>query len=372
MNFTTLFFDKGGIKKDIPGFTEYFSSSELGFWGEYTFLDFALFIINPDKSFFICDREIRKNINNILMKWDEKNYDFFTYQNDFDTVKNFLNKIEDEIIIFYDINFAAVAETDELKKAVDDFADDKKETISKISINSVPVDIYIADKNYLVQQMDILRNRIQSDSYVFDFIIEEILATGFEEIRDLKGEILFNSSVNQFLINNLSLLNKEAGDIMDDFMKYTPPPHEKESFIGKKGEVVNSVISSNSRIDGYVENSVIFSGVTVKQNAVIKNSVIMNGNQIGKFVNIENSIILPNLKQQGNNSNIQDRSIIGGKSRVKNKDYPEHIFGGITVIGMNSTIPVKFVAEPGSLIGADVTAARLKELKKVKKSGSVI
>ena len=99
----------------------------------------------------------------------------------------------------------------------------------------------------------------------------------------------------------------------------------------------------------------------------------MNGNQIGKNVCIENSIVLPNLRQTGSNSNIQDKCIIGGKaSKAKNSEYPDQIKDGMTVIGMNCSIPSKFTAEPGSLIGADISSARLKEIKKIKKCGSVI
>ncbi len=78
MTFTTLFIDKGGIKKDIPGFSDSFSASEFGFWGEYSLLDFALFNTGAGKGIFICEKEIRKNINNVLFKWDEKNYKFFS------------------------------------------------------------------------------------------------------------------------------------------------------------------------------------------------------------------------------------------------------------------------------------------------------
>ena len=373
MNCTTLFIDKGGIRKNIPGFSDFFSVSELGFWGEYSFLDFALYNIKSENVFFICEKEIRKNINSTLLKWDEKNYDFFPYKSDIDSVKDFLNSIEDDVLIIYDINFAAAAAEDGITKAVNDFVENKSVLIEKLSINSIPVDIYITDKKILIEQIDSMRNRMPSGTAVFDYITDEILATGFERIRDIDGDVLFNSTVKQIYKSNISLVEGGSSEIMESFMQNTPAPIEKESSIGKKGEVKNSIISSNSKIEGYVENSVIFSGVTVKPDTIIKNSVIMNGNQIGKNVNIENVLILPNNKQTGSNSNIQDKSIIGGKSsKVKNKDYPDQINSGITVVGMNSTIPAKFVAEPGSLIGADILLSRLKEIKKIKKSGSVV
>lgn len=372
MTYTALFIDKGGIKKDIPGFSEKFSSSEFGFWGEYSLLDFALYNIDSDKCFFICEKEMRKSINNVLMKWDEKKYEFFPYNSDYDNFSEFIDRIDDEVIVFYDLSFGAVLQKNEFRKITENFKNNKKAEILKVSINEIPVDIYIADKSTVENQIDSMKNRIMKETNIFDFIMNEILANSFDEIINLNGDVLFNKSISQIFKNNISLLDIEKSDIMESFMNNTPDPVEKDSVITSKGNVVNSIISSNTRIEGFVENSVIFSGVTVKQNCVIKNSVIMNGNQIGKNVCIENSIVLPNLKQSGSNSNIQDRCIIGGKSKAKNSKYPEQITEGMTVIGMNSSVPPKFTAEPGSLIGADISLSLLKEIKKIKKSGSVL
>ena len=373
MTFTALFIDKGGINKDIPGFSEKFSASEFGFWCEYSLLDFALYNIMPEKCFFICEKDIRKNINNVLMKWDEKNYDFFPYNTEYENINELVSRIDDDIIVFYEINFGAVLEEDEFKKILEDFSINKKDKILKISIDEIPVDIYITDKRIIEKQIDSMKNRIKSGTNIFDFIMDDILSNEFDEMINLKGDLLFNKSVRQIYKNNISLLNIEKSVIMESFMKKTPDPVEKDSVITNKGSVINSIISSNSRIDGFVENSVIFSGVTVKQNCIIRNSVIMNGNNIGKNVCIENSIILPSFKQSGSNSNIQDKAVIGSStSKAKNSKYPDQIKDGMTVVGMNSSLPSKFTAEPASLIGADISSAQLKEIKKIKKSGSVL
>lgn len=373
MDFATLFIDKGGMRKNIPGFSESFSFAELGFWGEYSFFDFALYNIRTESKYIVCEKELRKNINSILQKWDEKTADYILYSSDFDSVNEFINKIEEDILIIYTINFAAVTKENSIINEVENYLKSNEKGIEKISVDSIPVDVYITDRQYLLKQIESMKNRIPAGTAVFDYITDEILETGFDRIADIDGEILFNSSAGQFFENNISLISEKKSAFMESFLRLTPPPVEKESFIGKKGEVLNSIISSNSRIDGYVENSVIFSNVTVKRNAEVINSVIMSGNQIGKNVTIENTLILPNYKQTGSNSNIQDKSVIGGKSRkLSNSDYPEQINNGITVLGMNSSIPVKFSAESGSLIGADIPAARLKEIGKIKKSGSVL
>ena len=373
MSYTALFFDKGGIRKMIPGFSEVFSMSELSFWGEYSFIDFAFYNLQSNNKYIICEKEIRKSINTLVQKWDEKNIDYILYNSDIETIIEIIEKIEEDTLIFYDINFAALLDQDFLNKKIDEYEKNDVKDIWKISINSVPVDIYIARKKYFMDTLKKNRNIFKDTARHFDIILDEIFTTNLSDIIDIEGKILFNRSVSQFFDNNLSLLFSENDCFMKSFLRFTPPPLEKESVIGKKGEVKNSIISSNTIIEGYVENSVIFSNVIVKSNTEIRNSVIMNGNQIGKNVLIENSLIFPNYRQTGNNSNIQDKCIIGGKSRkAKNIDFPEHIKDGLTMIGMNSSLPRNFIAEPGSLIGADIASVRLKNIEKIKRNGTIL
>ena len=56
------------------------------------------------------------------------------------------------------------------------------------------------------------------------------------------------------------------------------PPH----YIGETAEVENSMISEGSNIDGKVDFSVLFSGVTVEEGAEIRDSIIMPGSRICK------------------------------------------------------------------------------------------
>ncbi len=56
-------------------------------------------------------------------------------------------------------------------------------------------------------------------------------------------------------------------------------------------EVKNSLVSSGSIINGYVENSLIFKNVFVGENCVIKNSIVLNDVYLGDNVHLENCIV---------------------------------------------------------------------------------
>ena len=56
-------------------------------------------------------------------------------------------------------------------------------------------------------------------------------------------------------------------------------------------EVKNSLVSSGSIINGYVENSLIFKSVFVGERCYIKNSIIMNDVYLGDNVHLENCIV---------------------------------------------------------------------------------
>ena len=56
-------------------------------------------------------------------------------------------------------------------------------------------------------------------------------------------------------------------------------------------KVKNSLVSSGSIINGYVENSVLFKKAYIGNNCVIKNSIILNNVYIGDNTYIENCIV---------------------------------------------------------------------------------
>ncbi|MFA7468914.1 MAG: glucose-1-phosphate adenylyltransferase subunit GlgD, partial [Desulfotomaculaceae bacterium] len=60
---------------------------------------------------------------------------------------------------------------------------------------------------------------------------------------------------------------------------------------GVAARVKNSLIAGGCRIEGRVENSIIFRDVYIRRGALIKNSIIMQKCFIGRDVRLENAIL---------------------------------------------------------------------------------
>jgi len=117
------------------------------------------------------------------------------------------------------------------------------------------------------------------------------------------------------------------------------PPH----YVGENAEIQNSMLADGCNVDGKLEFSILFPGVTIGKGAVINSSIIMPGAVIKEGANIQFSIISENTVI-GKNAQI-------GKapSDVENLDD-----WGITVIGDSLTIGDNVVIAPKSMIDTDV------------------
>jgi glucose-1-phosphate adenylyltransferase len=93
------------------------------------------------------------------------------------------------------------------------------------------------------------------------------------------------------------------------------PPH----FIGKKGEVINSLITEGGVINGKVTNSVLSGGVVVEEGAEVIDSVVMPSAVIKKGAVVRRAII-------GENAVVTEDAIVGEKT------------GDIAVVGNNTVL----------------------------------
>ena len=92
---------------------------------------------------------------------------------------------------------------------------------------------------------------------------------------------------------NMDLINpdNELNLYNDDWKIYSNVKSKVPQFIGDNAEVKNSIISEGAIILGKVENSVIFPGVYVAEDAVVKNSVVMEDCRILSNCQIDKAIV---------------------------------------------------------------------------------
>lgn len=128
---------------------------------------------------------------------------------------------------------------------------------------------------------------------------------------------------------NMDLLNPNIPlNLYDPSWKiYSRNPIMPPQYIGMNAIVQNSMISEGSVINGTVDFSVIFAGVTIENGAVVKDSIIMPGSVIKSGAIIEYSII-------GEDCIIGENATVGARPEtITNKSE-----WGIAVIGHNVTV----------------------------------
>lgn len=90
---------------------------------------------------------------------------------------------------------------------------------------------------------------------------------------------------------NMDLLSDDGFKLSGDWVIYSKHPERPPHYIGDNAKITNSIVSEGAVILGNVENSVIFSGVKISENAIVRDSVIMTDVTIGENTVVNYSIV---------------------------------------------------------------------------------
>ncbi|MBQ4311146.1 MAG: glucose-1-phosphate adenylyltransferase [Oscillospiraceae bacterium] len=144
---------------------------------------------------------------------------------------------------------------------------------------------------------------------------------------------------------NMDLLNPNIPiDLYDpDWKMYSRNPVLPPAYVGKEANVENSMISEGCSIDGTVDFSVIFEGVTIEKGAVVTDSIIMPGSVIRAGAVVEYAIV-------GENCVVESGAHIGARPEtIENRDD-----WGIAVVGHNITVSQNAEVKPKQIISENV------------------
>ncbi len=119
------------------------------------------------------------------------------------------------------------------------------------------------------------------------------------------------------------------------YYRHTP---ENPHYVGEEAKVRNSVLAEGCEIYGTVENSVLFSNITVEKGAVIRDSVVMSNCTIKAGARVEYSILDSNV-------------VVGENARVGENMQDAK---GIAVVASGISIGKKTVVESGEMVTEDM------------------
>jgi glucose-1-phosphate adenylyltransferase len=160
--------------------------------------------------------------------------------------------------------------------------------------NLASMGIYIFSWNILKEYLE-MDARNSKSSHDFG---KDIIPSLLEENKKLyaypfKGYWKDVGTVKSLWEANMDLLNDECDlDLFDhDWRIYSVNPNQPPQYISPEAIVKESLINEGCTIEGEIDNSVLFQGVSVGKGSTIKESVIMPDAVIGENVKIEKAIV---------------------------------------------------------------------------------
>lgn len=144
---------------------------------------------------------------------------------------------------------------------------------------------------------------------------------------------------------NMDLLNPNIPlDLYDPTWKiYSRNPIMPPQYIGNDATVENSMISEGCVINGNIDFSIVFAGVTIEQGAVVRDSIIMPGSVIKSGAVIEYSIV-------GEDCVIEEYATVGARPETIS-DKSEW---GVAVVGHNVTVSEGAKVLPKQIISENI------------------
>ena len=144
---------------------------------------------------------------------------------------------------------------------------------------------------------------------------------------------------------NMDLINPKVPlDLHDKNWKiYSRNPVMPPHFVSDKAYVQNSLITEGCKIDGRVDFSVLFAGVTVEEGAIVRDSIIMPNSVIKKGAVVDYAIIAENTV-------IGEGAVLGERpEEVENRDE-----WGVAVVGADRNISKNAKIGAKAMIDKDI------------------
>jgi glucose-1-phosphate adenylyltransferase len=149
---------------------------------------------------------------------------------------------------------------------------------------------------------------------------------------------------------NLDLLRPDPAFPLEDprWPIYTPSTESPPARLGPGARVRAAIVTHGTIVNGTVERSVLSPGAIVEEGAAVIDSILLSGCWIGRGAVVDHAILDKRV-------HVGARARVGhGEDRTPNRDCPEHLSSGITIVGKNTRLPEEIVIGRNCRIGPDL------------------
>jgi len=151
--------------------------------------------------------------------------------------------------------------------------------------------IYLIKRKLLIA---IMENSVAHGDYD---LVKDVIIKRLKELKvyGYKFEGYWRSigTVNAYYRCNMEMLDAKVREelFVRDGQIYTKVKDQPPAKFNDEAQVQNSIVADGCIVEGNIENSVIFRGVTINKEAVVRNSIVMQDTVVGKGALLENVIL---------------------------------------------------------------------------------
>lgn len=202
--------------------------------------------------------------------------------------------------------------------------------------NLASMGIYVFDRNYLLDALARDKNESDFGMHILPHAIEHdnVFAYPFYGYWRDVGTIQAYWEANMDLLRADSGLNPQEWGIITNIEsdgRYTDRPPAR---FGARAKMQNSLISAGCTVRGTVVNSILAPGVVVEDGAIVRDSILFQDCLVKKNAEVDLAIF-DKFVEVGEGTKIG----IGAGHKVCNRQFPKHLYTGITVVGRRARIP---------------------------------
>ncbi len=219
--------------------------------------------------------------------------------------------------------------------------------------NLASMGIYIFNWNKLRQYLQEDEAIPDSDNDFGKNIIPAMLADGQRMFTySFDGYWKDVGTIDSLWEANMDLLDPNVPlELYDPTWKiYSRNPVKPPHYIAPCAKVENSMITEGCEIEGEIDFSVLFAGVTVEKGAIVRDSIVMPGSVIKAGALVQYAILAENVV-------VESGAKIGERPELTpNKDD-----WGVAVVGAGVTVGANAVVLPKGMVDTDIPAQESKE-----------